>query len=63
MDNRAIKMQVIDGLRLQCPVDCTDDIYNSLMSDCWLDDPKDRPNFTKILASVRKLRKLYPDES
>ena len=63
IDNKNIKMQVIKGLRLECPIDCTDDIYKSLMSDCWLDEPKKRPNFENILANVRKLRKLNPVES
>ena len=62
MDNRTIKKQVLDGFRLQCPDDCPDDVFQVLMSDCWLGDPNDRPSFSKILKDVRLLRKRYPED-
>ena len=62
MDNRTIKKQGLDGFRLECPIDSPEDVFQLLMSDCWLEDPIDRPSFSKILKDVRQLRRRYPDE-
>jgi hypothetical protein len=47
-------IEVSAGFRLPKPDDCHEDIYN-LMLACWAKDPKDRPNFTKIVADIKHL--------
>jgi hypothetical protein len=55
IDNKRIKTFVIEGGRLECPVDSPEKVFELLMSVCWLEDPNERPNFTKLLNDIRSL--------
>ena len=57
--NKSLLDLIIEGYRLKRPVDSNDDIYQRLMSNCWLENPNDRPNFTKIVDDIRQLDKQY----
>lgn len=45
---------VRDGGRLEKPVHCDRALYN-IMSYCWADDPKDRPDFEELVADFERL--------
>uniref|UniRef100_A0A0N5C791 receptor protein-tyrosine kinase n=1 Tax=Strongyloides papillosus TaxID=174720 RepID=A0A0N5C791_STREA len=45
---------LIEGSRLPRPLLVTDPVWD-LMQKCWLEDPKDRPNFCEIRINLMKL--------
>ncbi|XP_077287715.1 tyrosine protein kinase receptor torso [Arctopsyche grandis] len=49
-----ILKMLISGYRMECPGNCSSNIYN-LMMECWRPVPKRRPNFTEIRQTIDKL--------
>ena len=47
MNNASILPELLQGYRMEQPVECPDDVY-SLMTKCWRADPLDRPAFADI---------------
>ena len=45
--------KVIEGLRPEVPSDATEPL-RSLMESCWATDPRDRPSFKSIAATLKK---------
>lgn len=45
---------LMSGKRMEAPVECPDDIY-SIMTDCWMHAPTDRPNFTQLVERIDKI--------
>ncbi|XP_017476252.1 PREDICTED: tyrosine-protein kinase RYK isoform X2 [Rhagoletis zephyria] len=41
-----------DGFRLGQPINCPDEFF-TVMSCCWLEDPKQRPSFPQLLAYLQ----------
>ncbi|KAI8127072.1 Tyrosine-protein kinase RYK [Lucilia cuprina] len=48
-----------DGFRLSQPINCPDEFF-TVMSCCWLVDPKQRPSFPQLIAY---LQDFYEDLS
>ncbi|XP_040203142.1 activated CDC42 kinase 1-like [Rana temporaria] len=46
-----------DSERLECPEDCSPDLYNVMMK-CWAYIPKERPNFTSIISLLQEAKPL-----
>ncbi|CAF4920266.1 unnamed protein product, partial [Rotaria socialis] len=46
------------GERLKQPDKCPPKIF-SIMASCWTDDPKDRPNFEKLVELLKKEKPLF----
>ncbi|EDO47094.1 predicted protein, partial [Nematostella vectensis] len=45
---------LLDGKRMEKPVDCAQEIYN-IMTDCWVLSPEDRPTFTELVKKLDKM--------
>jgi serine/threonine protein kinase len=50
-----IRELVIGGRRLEKPEDCPIRIFNELIKMCWLENPEQRPNFSKIIEIIKSL--------
>ncbi|KAJ7350232.1 hypothetical protein OS493_037695 [Desmophyllum pertusum] len=46
-----IYQYIIEGNRMERPVDCPEEMY-SMMRDCWMEKPEDRPNFTALVQRL-----------
>jgi len=57
-NNKEVITEVLNGIRLNQPPDCPDEIYH-IMQSCWATKPEDRPNFVDILEKLH----LTPEEN
>jgi len=56
--NNLIKYRFFVGERLKQPDKCPPKIY-TIMTSCWALQPKDRPNFEKIVQFLKKEKPLF----
>ncbi|XP_031560961.1 fibroblast growth factor receptor 2-like [Actinia tenebrosa] len=54
ISNRQLVKELRNGYRMEKPSLCGDDIYK-IMTDCWQENPEDRPSFTKIKQDIEEL--------
>jgi len=51
-----IKSQVKKGLRMQCPLECPPELFQSTLLPCWKDNAKQRPTFSEIVQNIQQFR-------
>jgi len=52
--NEEVCNLIVQGTKLEKPIDCTDEIYN-IMQSCWALDENDRPAFQKIFERLAQI--------
>lgn len=55
LSNLDIRELVISGKRLERPEDCPEIIFDQLIKVCWLENPDQRPSFSKIIETIGSL--------
>jgi len=56
LNNKEVTEQVPKGLRLDKPENCSDDVW-TIVKDCWLPEPEDRPRFKRIVEKLQLTKK------
>lgn len=46
-----IYQYIKDGNRMERPLECPEEMY-AMMTDCWMEKPEDRPNFTALVQRL-----------
>ncbi|KAJ7323431.1 hypothetical protein OS493_031628 [Desmophyllum pertusum] len=54
IDNKELFNLLKRGYRLDKPDNCPEDLY-SLMSDCWKEDPDERPTFEQLISTLENM--------
>ncbi|EFA81294.1 WD40 repeat-containing protein [Heterostelium album PN500] len=57
--NSVIEDKIIGGLRPTIPVECPES-YQSLIKECWHEDPKKRPSFEEIIVKLKHMQQTFP---
>ena len=58
LTNKQVQDFIKSGKRLECPNECSKEIYKKLLLPCWLKNKNKRPNFTNILQIVEGLTSM-----
>jgi len=53
-----MRLAVVAGERLAIPDDCPD-LLSRLMTKCWAQDPKERPEFTEVCDMIASVEVHY----
>ncbi|KAL9987774.1 hypothetical protein ACROYT_G002132 [Oculina patagonica] len=53
-DNKDLLSLLKRGYRLDKPDTCSEEIY-SLMSDCWKENPDERPTFEQLILTLETM--------
>ena len=58
-DTKSVKTLIAQkGEKLSCPPNIATKIYTDLMEPCWEFNEDSRPDFTDILKTIAKLKKI-----
>eukprot|EP00731_Ephydatia_muelleri_P017675 Em0010g773a len=55
MSNTDAKDHIDGGYHMPLPAGCPKEVY-SVMQQCWMHEPEDRPNFTQVLGMLKALK-------
>ncbi|XP_066302386.1 uncharacterized protein [Branchiostoma lanceolatum] len=59
----SIVHQLREGYRMERPNRCPIMLYNSVMKQCWLTNPLERPNFKDVLRKVEQIHTSFKHRS
>lgn len=51
-----------EGNRMEQPQDCPLEVY-TIMTDCWMHGPDDRPRFCELVARIGKILRMNSEEN
>ncbi|CAH1238941.1 MST1R [Branchiostoma lanceolatum] len=63
MPGVSIVHQLREGYRMERPNRCPIMLYNSVMKQCWLTNPLERPNFKEVLRKVEQIHTSFKHRS
>ncbi|XP_019635165.1 PREDICTED: hepatocyte growth factor receptor-like isoform X2 [Branchiostoma belcheri] len=59
----SVVQQLREGYRMDRPNKCPIMLYNSVMKQCWLASPLERPNFKEVLRKIEQIHTSFKHRS